>query len=151
MNYLTILNNYRIILYKSFKYLVLVVVLLILLLMFSCSSLPIDEEHNNIELIEVQDDKPEYELIIFDIGFDSWFITRNTISMAHSNSYYQNWNYQYATEWNNRYYKGDQYFESRIDYDPHQEYDLELNYTLYNYFMYVEDKLNTQLVYRGRL
>lgn len=132
-----------------YKFLFVLVIVLLLILAFSCSIISTDNnKKTNIELVDQESD--EYELLIFDTGFDSWFITRNIIANSHSNSYYQNWNYIYVSEWNDRFYKGDPDFENRIEYYIHEQYDLELNYTLYNYFLYIEEKLNTTLVYRGR-
>lgn len=97
---------------------------------------------------EMAKDSTEYELLILDIGFESWFATRNHISTAHSNTYYKNWNQLYVSEWNQLYLQGNPCFENYIEYDPFEDYGLEINYKLYNYFQFVEEKTGITLVRR---
>lgn len=96
------------------------------------------------------EDSTEYELLILDTGFESWFVTRNMPSMAHSNHYYKNWNHRYVIEWNQKHMQGHPYFENHIYYDPFEEYGFDLNYKLYHYFQFVEEKTGIVLVQRAR-
>jgi hypothetical protein len=96
------------------------------------------------------EDSTEYELLILDVGFDSWFATRNTPAMAHSNSYYKNWNYQYVIEWNQKHSQGHPYFENHINFDPFEDYGFDVNYKLYHYFLFVEEKTGIKLVQRHK-
>jgi len=96
-------------------------------------------------------DSVEYELIIFDPGFETWFLTQSRPVWFHSLEYYENWNKQYVVAWNSkamspRYSK---YFESIIDYDPFIDYGLELNHKLFYYFMYVEKVLKIDILPSG--
>ena len=58
-------------------------------------------------------------------------------------------NRQYVIEWNNRVLQPHQYspnlYELQINYDPGVDYGYEVNYKLYNYFIYF------QLTYNQRL
>jgi hypothetical protein len=97
------------------------------------------------------DDSTEYELIIFDPGFESWFITHSRPTWYHSKEYYESWNRQYVTAWNGkalspRYAR---YFESTIDWDPFVDYGLELNHKLFYYFLYVERELKINILPQG--
>lgn len=89
-----------------------------------------------------ENDQDEYELIIIDPGFDSWFITHAKPAEFYSLSYYESKNRIYVTSWNELFYQygGGSPFENRIDYDFHTDYGLELNYKLFWYFKYVESK-----------
>lgn len=91
-------------------------------------------------------DSVEYELIINDPGFETWFITQPD-RMYHSEAYYEYFNRIFVSEWNYRYtsdnYNGD--YDSYIDYDPTIDYGLKLNYELFYYFKYFEQKYHTTL------
>jgi hypothetical protein len=96
-------------------------------------------------------DSVEYELIIFDPGYETWYLTHSKPVWFHSVEYYENWNNQYVVAWNSkaispRYNK---YFESTIDYDPFIHYGLELNHKLFYYFMYVEKALKINILPNG--
>lgn len=93
-------------------------------------------------------DSVGYELLILDTGFESWFASRNRFATAHSDNYYKNWNQIYVLEWNQLYRQGNPYFDNYIDYDPLEDYGLEINYKLYNYFQFVEEQTGISLVRR---
>lgn len=97
-------------------------------------------------------DSVEYELIIIDPGFETWLLSRPSENY-HTQQYYENWNYRYVSEWNSRYLTNPARYpdiESYIDYAPGTDYGLELNYRLYWYFIYWEEKTGNTLVERGR-
>jgi hypothetical protein len=96
----------------------------------------------------VRSDSVEYELIIIDPGFDSWLVTRPSMNF-YSQSYYEIKNLLYVTEWNIRYNNPLRYgaiYEDYIDYRPEIDYGLELNYRLYNYFLFFEETNHVVLV-----
>jgi len=97
-----------------------------------------------------ENDSTEYELIILDPGFDSWFVTRNFKATARSETYYKHWNQFYVSEWNRLFYQGHPYFENSIDYDYTEDYGFDLNYKLYHYFLYTEEVTGIKLVNRAR-
>ncbi|MBI9057144.1 DUF6146 family protein [Labilibaculum sp. DW002] len=107
---------------------------------------PIPINDTNSEILA--EDSTEYELLILDIGFESWLATRSSIATAHSNTYYKNWNHIYVTEWNQKHLQGHPYFENYISYDPFEDYGFDINYKLYNYFLFVEEKTGISLVRR---
>ena len=53
----------------------------------------------------------------------------------------------YVSEWNYRYttIKNHGEYDSFIDYNPETDYGLDLNYKLYYYFKYFEEKHGTKL------
>jgi hypothetical protein len=98
-----------------------------------------------IELLPNDQDSTEYELIIIDPGFDSWFATNHKPEWYYTNDYLANWNYQYVLAWNAKVRdplsiqsSTDQPFILEIDYRPGIDYGIGLNYKLYHYFKYVE-------------
>jgi len=97
-------------------------------------------------------DSTEYELLVFDPQFETWFQINYSPAKDHSNEYYQSWNNQYVTDWNYHYMAGhySSVFENYIDYDDFVNYGIELNRKLYYYFRYVETYLKVQILLVGR-
>ncbi|HCE54463.1 MAG TPA: hypothetical protein DER05_05420 [Lutibacter sp.] len=96
------------------------------------------------EVVRIANDSLEYEIIIMDIGFETYLNTIAKPMNFYSQEYYENKNRFYVTEWNIRAlnplrYRKDIY-ENQIDYDFNVDYGLEVNYKLYNYFKFVEYK-----------
>lgn len=91
-------------------------------------------------------DEEEYELIIIDPGFNTWFMTHARPMGYYSHAFYRQWNYQYVVAWNEKvnqqlYYHHPNYpFENRIAYDPHINYGIALDYQLFWYFRYVQSQ-----------
>lgn len=92
-------------------------------------------------------DSLEYELVITEPGFDQWLATQPPVNF-YSNEYYASKNREYVTEWNNRYMNGRRkgLYENYIDYNPNISYPLDLNYKLYYYFRYFEEKNRVRLI-----
>ena len=67
----------------------------------------------------------------------------------YSQQYMETRNYQYVIEWNQRVLQPQRYnpslYEMQIDYQPNTDYGYDVNYKLYNYFIYF------QLTYKERL
>jgi hypothetical protein len=96
-------------------------------------------------------DSVEYELIIFDPGFESWYVSYSKPTWYHSQTYYETWNKQYVIAWNAKAInpRFGRYFESTIEYDPFTDYGLELNHRLFYYFQYVEKVLKIYILSPG--
>lgn len=94
-------------------------------------------------------DSTEYELIVFDSGFDYWFESHCFSKSQYSNEYLQSMNNQYAREWNRRFSVGDRRIESNIDYYMTINYDFEFNYKLFMYFKYFEETNRIKLLNMG--
>lgn len=92
------------------------------------------------------EEEEEYELIIIDPGFNTWFMTRAQPMNFYSHDFYRQWNYQYVVAWNQMVDQQVNYnhpyypFENRIDYSPHINYGLALDYQLFWYFQYVHSR-----------
>lgn len=101
--------------------------------------------------IEVSADSVEYELVVFDPGFDAYLATRPYSKDFYSDDYYRNWNIRYCTEWNIRHANplryGD-FYETAIPYDAHVDYGLDFNFKLYHYFQFIDEKYGIVLISR---
>lgn len=88
-------------------------------------------------------DETEYELIIFDPGFDRWFARNSSPEGFYELNYLENWNRQLARQWNTKLGTSGRWDcapQTYLDYDPRIDYGKELNYKLFFYFRYMHEK-----------
>ncbi len=100
------------------------------------------------DTLRIANDSLQYEITIIEPGFDSWLAMakpRNFYSL----SYLENKNSFYVTTWNQRVLDPFRYnpdlYGMRIDYDSNIHYGLEVNYLLYNYFIYFQSQYKQRL------
>ncbi|MFY9154009.1 MAG: DUF6146 family protein [Prolixibacteraceae bacterium] len=94
------------------------------------------------------EDSTEYELIVLEPGFDSWYLLKPGAELDRGLEYYRYWNNQYVQEWNNS--SGiSRHFGTPINYDPNENYPVEIEHKLYYYFLYVEDVLKIPILKRS--
>ncbi|MFT3740454.1 MAG: DUF6146 family protein [Breznakibacter sp.] len=96
------------------------------------------------------DDSIQYELLVFDPGFESFLAQLSYPKEFYSDSYYHNWNVRYVQEWNSRCRNPLRYgsFYDTIPYDANTDYGLDFNYRLYHYFLFVEQQYGIVLIPR---
>ena len=101
------------------------------------------------EPVVIANDTLEYEIIIFDIGFNTWL---NSIAQPigyYSQQYMENLNKIYVTTWNNRVLNSSQFdpqiYNNIINYEFGTDYGLEVNYKLFNYFLFAQQKYKMRL------
>lgn len=139
--------------YSLHYFFIPIAILLTTCLLASCGTTKNKSEVQNQKVEMIADkDSTEYSLIVLDAGFESYIATQPSPAF-HSQQYYENWNIRYVTEWNIRHrnpmYYGS-FYETEINYDPMEDYGLELNYRLYYYFQFIKDRYGIVLVDRGR-
>ncbi len=120
---------------------------ILILILAACAS--IRNVNTPVQSVELTpDDSLEYKLVVFDPRFSSFLATQPPAEF-YSQSYYENWNQQYVTVWNIRHQNPLRYgnfYQTRIDYNSNVDYGLELNYQLYNYFLFVEREYGIRLI-----
>ncbi len=101
------------------------------------------------DTVTIANDSVEYEITIIDPGFSIWL---NSIAQPrgyYSQQFMESRNDIYVLNWNQRAMQPLQYnpdlYEMQIDYDPRIDYGYEVNYQLYNYFLYFQRKYNQRL------
>ena len=101
------------------------------------------------DTIKIASDVTEYEIIIIEPGFNFWLQSIAKPEGYYSQSYLENRNNLYVIEWNQRVMQPFRYepslYELQIDYSPKIDYGYEVNYKLYNYFIYFQRKYNQRL------
>jgi hypothetical protein len=101
------------------------------------------------DTVEIADAESNYDIVIIEPGFQTWLQSIARPEGYYSQSFLENRNQIYVTNWNQRVLLPLQYdpllYEIQINYDPHIDYGYEVNYKLYNYFIYFQRKYNQRL------
>ena len=94
------------------------------------------------------DDSLEYELLVFDVEFDSWYLLKNSPALSRSKSYYHDWNVRYVNEWNYKIFasRHNEIFGDLIDYHFEVDYPYEIEHKLFYYFQFVEQVLKIPIL-----
>ncbi|TYB76205.1 DUF6146 family protein [Bizionia myxarmorum] len=90
----------------------------------------------------------EYEIIIIETGFDFWMASRAKPKSFYTKSFLEGKNRIYVTEWNSRVLSSSynsNLYETSINYQPDIDYGFDVNYLLYHYFVFFQEKYNQQL------
>ena len=125
----------------------------IIISLLACNSQkPVAEgESPEVAITSGEDDSTKYELIVFDPGYESFLVSQPYPKWYYSEEYYKTWNIQYVIEWNYRFRNPmifGNFYETEINYNPSEEYGLDLNYQLYQYFQFIEKKYGIVLISR---
>lgn len=101
------------------------------------------------DTVRIANDTLQYEVIIIDSGFSTWLATRAYPRNYHSQSYLENKNQLYVSEWNNRALQPQRYdpklYEMSINYDSNIDYGYEVNYLIYNYMIFFQNTYKQKL------
>ena len=101
------------------------------------------------DTVKIANEELQYEVIIIDPGFSSWLASRAFPRGYLSQSYMENKNIFYVTEWNNRVIQPQRYnpnlYEMSINYDQNTNYGYEVNYLIYNYMIFFQNTYNQRL------
>ena len=139
------------------KYLLIKISILvsILILIVNCNTTKYNNTNKSkaitttSDTLKISNPDLEYEILIIEPGFNTWLATSAKPSGFYSKTFMKIRNIEYVNIWNQRV---NQYrnntkglYEMEIDYQPNIDYGYEVNYKLYNYFIYF------QLTYKQRL
>ncbi len=106
-------------------------------------------EEKSSDSVRIADAESNYEIIIIEPGFYNWLVSIAKPEGYYSQTFLENRNAIYVQNWNNRVLNPGQFdpnlYELQIDYDPSIDYGYEVNYKLYNYFIYFQRKYNQRL------
>lgn len=101
------------------------------------------------DTVRIANDALEYEVIIIDPGFSTWLVSRAFSRNYHTQSYLENKNRFWISEWNSRVLQPFRYntnlYEMTINYDPTIDYGYEVNYLIYNYMVYFQNTYKQKL------
>jgi hypothetical protein len=132
-------------------------IVLICLLICSCNTTKQiasnkDEKLESLKLndtVSISNDSLDYDIIIIEPGFNFWLASIAKPEGYYSQQYMENRNLIYVNEWNNRVMQPQRFnpnlYEMQIDYQNGTDYGYEVNYKLYNYFIYFQLTYEQQL------
>ncbi len=99
--------------------------------------------------VRIADAESKYEIVIIEPGFYNWLVSIAKPEGYYSQTFLENRNAIYVQNWNNRVLNPREFdpdlYELQIDYDPAIDYGYEVNYKLYNYFIYFQRKYRQRL------
>jgi len=119
-------------------------------LFWACASTPTKTTSTEKEEpVVIANDSLEYQIIIIDPGFTSFLNSIAQPEGFYSQNYLEARNQVWVLEWNNRARSPFRYnsniYENIIDYQPTIDYGYEVNYKLFNYFLFAQRKYKMSL------
>lgn len=101
------------------------------------------------DTIQIANEDVEYEIIIIEPGFNVWLQSIARPEGYYSQSFMENRNFLMVLEWNRRVLQPNQFnpnlYQLQINYQQDIDYGYEVNYKLYNYFIYFQRKYRQRL------
>lgn len=101
------------------------------------------------DTVKIANEEVEYEIIIIEPGFNTWVNSIARPRGYYDQSFLENRNRILVMEWNNRVMQPQIYdpslYELQINYNSLVDYGYEVNYLLYNYFVYFQLKHKQRL------
>jgi len=97
------------------------------------------------DTVRIVNEELEYEVIIIDPGFNSWFSSFGKPRNFYSQPYLEARNRDWVIGWNNKFMQGNSLFDMSINYQNNIDYGYEVNYMLYNYLTYFQLTNNIRL------
>ncbi|MDG5491929.1 DUF6146 family protein [Psychroserpens sp. SPM9] len=129
-------------------------ILMMAILLVSCgaSQTTVDNSTADIpeeDVVRIANDDIEYEIIIIEPGFNGWLNSIARPKGYYSQSFMETRNKIFVQEWNSRVLQVNRFdpnlYEMQIDYQPNINYGYDVNYKLYNYFIYFQLTHNQKL------
>lgn len=117
----------------------LIVLGLVAILAGSCT-LQKEAAKSSAALAVKDQDSTEYEILIIDPYFDTWYTMNYSPALDRTNENYRTFNQFAVLNWNNYFNRGRyrKVIDSYIYYEPARDYGIEVNRKLYWYFKYIE-------------
>ena len=116
---------------------------------YSASDTPDLENIPEEDVVRIANDAIEYEIIIIEPGFNTWLNSIARPEGYYSQNYMETRNMQWVINWNMRVLQPFQFdpnlYQLQIDYQQNIDYGYEVNYKLFNYFIYFQQTYNQRL------
>ena len=101
------------------------------------------------DTIRIANDSLEYEILIIEPGFNTWILTQPPKGY-YGIPFLESRNRNFVYEYNNRVLNPQRHstilYPMQINYDMGTHYGLEVNYMLYNYFLYFQQKYKQKFI-----
>lgn len=134
------------------------IILILLALVVGCNSVKSTSTTSSedpkadqkLDTIKIANDSLDYEIIILEVGFNSWLATQRPRGF-YTQNFLENRNRVFVAEYNNRVNEpsrfNNQLYPFRIDYDYQTDYGYEVNYLLYHYFLFFQQRFDQNLAF----
>jgi cytochrome c biogenesis protein ResB len=100
------------------------------------------------DTVRIANDSLAYEILILEPGFNAWLVTQRPRGFYAQTTMEQT-NFLKVTNYNLRVNNPIAYdanlYVFRIDYDRNTDYGYEVNYMLYHYFLFLEERYTQRL------
>jgi hypothetical protein len=118
--------------------------------LWACGASPVNKKQTPKEApVLIANDSLEYEIMILDIGFTAYLASRARPKGFYTQNYLETRNSAWVTSWNLRAQNPSRYdrniYENLIDYDRQTAYGYDVNYILFNYFLFAQRKYKINL------
>ncbi len=101
------------------------------------------------DTLRIANDSLQYEVIILEPSFNSWLLTQRPRGY-YGERFLEMRNQRYVTEYNQRVGLPQQFnpdiYLQRINYQRNIRYGYEVNYLLFNYFLFLEQRYNQRFL-----
>jgi len=102
------------------------------------------------DIIKLSGDNLEYDVIIIEPGFGSYLVSRAQPKGYYSQDYMETRNMRYVQEWNSRVLQPGRFnpglYEMNINYQQGIDYGYDVNYKMYNYFIFFQNTYKQNLL-----
>lgn len=113
------------------------------------------EGNTQNDTVRIANDSLEYEIIIIDPGYASFLYSKAKPEGYYSQAYLENKNQFLVADYNQRVREplryGSRIYEQEINYDSQIDYGYDVNYKLYNYFVYLTHRYGQRFSVSTRL
>lgn len=127
----------------------ILILLSISLFIGACASSSIKGTVKTEKPVVIANDSLEYQIIIIDIGFNAFLNSIAKPEGFYSQSYLEARNRAWVLTWNNRVRNTSQFdssiYENIIDFQSGTDYGYDVNYKLFNYFLFAQQKYRMNL------
>jgi len=135
----------------------ILLIITILVFVFACNTskkvVPAKNETIKVktgDTIKISGDNLEYDVIIIEPGFGTYLAINAKPKGFYNQNFLENRNLRYVQEWNRRVLSPSRYnsnlYEFEINYRQGIDYGYDVNYKMYNYFIYFQNKYNQNLL-----
>ena len=127
----------------------ILILLSISLFIGACASSSIKNTVKTEKPVVIANDSLEYQIIIIDVGFNAFLNSIAKPEGFYSQSYLEARNRAWVLTWNNRVRNTSQFdsniYENIIDFQSGTDYGYDVNYKLFNYFLFAQQKYRMNL------
>jgi len=126
----------------------LIPIIIAVITLTSCGSSKDGAVTNADDTVRIANDDLEYEVIIIEPGFNQWLATRNPRGF-NNQSWLETRNNTLVIEYNNRVQDPQKFdpnlYTQQIYYNRSVDYGYEVNYLLWNWFEFFQERNNQKL------